>query len=118
MIEQKTLNLETKELNIDSIVICSFGDASANHASALSAINTASWICNLGGHVPIVFICEDNGTGISVPTSSNWIKENFGNRFGIEYIPVDGLNMFDLIHKTKLVENKMSFKSKTLYFYI
>ena len=66
----KDLNLETKELNIDSIVICSFGDASANHASALSAINTAQvGFGNLGGHVPIIFICEDNGTGISVPTT-------------------------------------------------
>ena len=114
----KDLNLETKELNINSIVICSFGDASVNHASALSAINTASWICNLGGHVPIIFICEDNGTGISVPTSPSWIKENFGNRFGIEYIAVDGLNMFDLIHKTKLVEQKCRLNRKPIFLHM
>ena len=76
-LKQKTSTLKTKELDTNSACYCSFGDASVNHASALSAINTASWICNLGGHVPIIFICEDNGTGISVPTSPNWIKENF-----------------------------------------
>ena len=39
-------DLEIKERNLEknSIVLCSFGDASANHASALSAFNTASWI--------------------------------------------------------------------------
>ena len=55
--------------------------------------------------------------GFQYQQTPNWIKENFGNRFGIEYIPVDGLNMFDLIHKTKLVEQKCRL-NRNLYFYI
>ena len=99
-------DLEIKERNLEknSIVICSFGDASANHASALSAFNTASWIKNLGGHVPIIFLCEDNGTGISVPTQEDWIKDNFSNKTGIQYIQTDGLHLVDLVKKTKEAE--------------
>ena len=64
----RDLKIKEKELESNSLVLCSFGDASANHATALSGINTARWIRSIGGNVPIVFICEDNGLGISVPT--------------------------------------------------
>ena len=40
----KDLNFKEKYLKNDSLVLCSFGDASANHATALSAFNTASLI--------------------------------------------------------------------------
>src|SRR5688572_26013121 len=52
----------------DAIVVCSFGDASANHATALSAINTARYAVRMGLPMPLLLVCEDNGTGISVPT--------------------------------------------------
>ncbi len=52
----KDLDISERKLKAESIVLCSFGDASANHATALSAFNTASWVSNSGGHVPIVFI--------------------------------------------------------------
>ncbi len=100
----KNLNIKSRVLDENSIVLCSFGDASVNHASALSAFNTASWIAHYGGNVPIVFICEDNGLGISVPTDSKWIENSFSKKYGIKYVPVDGLNMLDLIHKTNKVE--------------
>lgn len=100
----KDLNTSERQLQCNSIVICSFGDASANHATALSAFNTASWITNKGGHVPIIFICEDNGTGISVPTENNWIEQNYNNRPGIKYIQTDGLHLIDLIVKSLKAE--------------
>ena len=93
----KDLSLLEGKLSNESIVLCSFGDASANHATALSAFNTACWISSQGGHVPIVFICEDNGTGISVPTDGKWIENNFLNRYGMEYLKADGLHLIDLI---------------------
>ena len=70
------LDIKDKILKKDSVVLCSFGDASINHASALTAFNTARWIIAQGGHVPIIFICEDNQLGISTPTPKHWIKEN------------------------------------------
>jgi 2-oxoisovalerate dehydrogenase E1 component len=62
------------ELPRDAIVLCNFGDASHNHASALSAFNTAALTAFQRVPCPIVFICEDNGIGISVPTPGDWIK--------------------------------------------
>jgi len=101
----KDLDLSERKLKTESIILCSFGDASANHASALSAFNTASWVSNSGGHVPIIFICEDNGTGISVPTNENWIEQNFSNRLGMQYVKTDGLHLIDLMIKSRQVEH-------------
>ena len=100
----KDLDTPERELKYDSIVLCSFGDASVNHATALSAFNTASWISSQGGHVPIIFICEDNGIGISVSTDKKWIEQNFNNRQDIDYIQTDGLHLIDLIIKSRQVE--------------
>ena len=100
----KDLNIHERKLADNSIVLCSFGDASANHASALSAFNTASLVSSQGGHVPIIFMCEDNGKGISVPTNDNWIERNFSNRYSMQYLKTDGLNIIDLIHKSRIAE--------------
>lgn len=77
-------------LPTDSVVLCSFGDASANHATALSAINSARWARRRGSAVPIVFLCEDNGIGISVETPRRWIEETFGDLPGLHYLRADG----------------------------
>ena len=74
----------------DAIVVCSFGDASANHSSATGAINTALNTAFRGLPVPILFVCEDNGFGISVPTPSGWIEAAYGSRPGLSYISADG----------------------------
>ena len=114
----KGLDISERCLADESIVICSFGDASANHATALSAFNTASLITNQGGHVPIVFICEDNGLGISVPTQANWIEENFKNRNYLEYIKTDGLNLIDLFNKTLVAEQTCRSKRKPVFLHM
>jgi 2-oxoisovalerate dehydrogenase E1 component len=44
----------------DAIVCCTFGDASANHATALSGIHAARYAHRRGAPVPILFVCEDN----------------------------------------------------------
>jgi 2-oxoisovalerate dehydrogenase E1 component len=79
----------------DGLVYCSFGDASANHSTALGALNTASWMAVQGVPVPIVFVCEDNGIGVSVRTPTGWIRENFSKRPGLTYIECDGLSIPD-----------------------
>ncbi|CAN5851389.1 thiamine pyrophosphate-dependent enzyme [soil metagenome] len=78
------------DLPDDTIVCCSFGDASANHASALSGINAARYGFRLGGGVPVLFVCEDNGLGISVRTPRGWISSSFGNLPHLEYIRASG----------------------------
>jgi 2-oxoisovalerate dehydrogenase E1 component len=74
----------------DAIVACSFGDASANHATALSAINTARYAVRMGLPMPLLLVCEDNGTGISVPTPDGWVAETFGNQPHLRYLLADG----------------------------
>jgi 2-oxoisovalerate dehydrogenase E1 component len=74
----------------DAVVLCSFGDASANHSSATGAINTALATAFRGLPVPILFVCEDNGFGISVPTPRGWIEAAYGSRPGLMYLSADG----------------------------
>jgi 2-oxoisovalerate dehydrogenase E1 component len=77
-------------LPADAIVICSFGDASANHATALAGINTARYAARIGLPMPILFVCEDNQTGISVPTPDGWIASAFANPEHLRYALADG----------------------------
>ena len=100
----RDLKISSPRLKKDSVVLCSFGDASVNHATSLSGFNTASYISYSGGNVPIVFLCEDNQIGISVPSPRKWIENNFSNRNGIKYIQADGRNIIDLIIKSRQAE--------------
>lgn len=74
----------------DSVVVCSFGDASANHSTATGAIASALNASFRGLPVPVLFVCEDNGLGISVPTPTGWIEHAYGSRPGLTYVSVDG----------------------------
>jgi 2-oxoisovalerate dehydrogenase E1 component len=77
----------------DSVVTCSFGDASANHSTATGAINAAIQVGARGLPVPLLFVCEDNGIGISVPTPQDWIAKAYGRRPGLEYFTGDGCDL-------------------------
>ncbi len=78
----------------DAIILCSFGDASANHSTAQGAFNTAQWTSYQSVPLPLLFVCEDNGIGISTKTPTGWIKATFSARPGLEYFAADGLDMF------------------------
>ncbi|MBW3561275.1 MAG: MFS transporter [Actinobacteria bacterium] len=78
------------ELPEDSIVCCSFGDASANHATALAGINAARYANRRGSPTPILFVCEDNGWGISVDTPRRWIRSTFGGMSHLRYLHATG----------------------------
>ena len=86
---------EHKALEDDSIIMCSFGDASANHSTAQGAINTACWSSFQSVPLPLLFVCEDNGIGISTRTPKGWINANFANRPGLKYFHANGLDLFD-----------------------
>jgi 2-oxoisovalerate dehydrogenase E1 component len=74
----------------DAIVLCSFGDASVNHASAQSALNTAAHCAFQRLPLPLLFVCEDNGLGISVPTPAGWVEAVLRSRPMLRYEHVDG----------------------------
>ncbi|WP_373862341.1 thiamine pyrophosphate-dependent enzyme [Nocardia acidivorans] len=77
----------------DAVVVCSFGDASANHSTAVGAINTAVHTAQLGVPMPLLFVCEDNGIGISVPTPRGWIEQAYGARPGLRWFDTDGSDL-------------------------
>ncbi len=77
----------------DSIVYCSFGDASANHATAQAGFHAASAATLHRQPCPILFVCEDNGLGISVRTPDDYIEQLFVNRAGIDYWKADGRDL-------------------------
>ena len=78
------------DLPEDAIAVCSFGDASANHATALAAINTARYAVRMGLPMPLLLVCEDNDTGISVATPEGWIAATFGNQPHLRYVLGEG----------------------------
>ena len=77
----------------DSIAVCSFGDASSNHATAQTAFNAAAWTAYQKLPGPVLFVCEDNGIGISVKTPGGWIASNFQRRSNLDYFYADGLDL-------------------------
>ncbi|HEX8670061.1 MAG TPA: thiamine pyrophosphate-dependent enzyme [Allosphingosinicella sp.] len=91
----KMLRLGETPLPRDAVVLASFGDASANHSTAQGAFNTAAWTAYQGTPMPIVFLCEDNGIGISTRTPKGWIEASFRSRPAIRYIRCSGLDMLD-----------------------
>ncbi len=77
----------------DAIVVCSFGDASVNHAVAQAAFNTAGWMDHTGARLPILFVCEDNGIGISVRSPVGWVAAVLKTRPGLRYNAADGCDL-------------------------
>ncbi len=86
---------EHRLLPDDAIVMCSFGDASANHSTAQGAFNTACWTAYQSVPLPLLFVCEDNGIGISTKTPRGWIAASFRARPGLEYFAANGLDIFE-----------------------
>ncbi len=91
----RTLKLDDAPLPHDAIVLASFGDASANHSTAQGAFNCAAWAAWQGTPMPLVFLCEDNGIGISTKTPHGWVGATFGQRAGLDYVHCSGLDMVD-----------------------
>ncbi|AKS34963.1 thiamine pyrophosphate-dependent enzyme [Mycolicibacterium goodii] len=77
----------------DAVTVCSFGDASANHSTAVGAINAALHAAYQGLPMPLLFVCEDNGIGISTRTPRGWIANAYGNRPGLQYFWADGCDL-------------------------
>jgi 2-oxoisovalerate dehydrogenase E1 component len=87
----------------DAVVLCSFGDASANRSAATAAFNAAGWLDRAGTRLPALFICEDN----SIPTAGSgagngngpvargadpagWVADSQRFRPGLRYFTADG----------------------------
>src|SRR3954471_17788337 len=45
----------------DALAVCSFGDASVNHATAQAGLNSAAHFAHRDVPLPLLYVCEDNG---------------------------------------------------------
>lgn len=106
------------DIKSNNIVICSFGDASYNHSTAQGAINTASILSYQNIPVPILFVCEDNNIGISVKTPDNWIENSISNNKNIFYIKANGLNLLDVLDKSKKAVDYCRLYKKPVFLHI
>ncbi len=79
----------------DAVVLCSFGDASLNHSTAQGALNSAGWTAWQNAPLPLIFLCQDNGIGISTKSPSGWVGAVLQSRPGLSYMTCDGLDVAD-----------------------
>ncbi|MEW4448860.1 thiamine pyrophosphate-dependent enzyme [Qipengyuania sp. JC766] len=91
----KRIRPAERTLADDAIVLCSFGDASANHSTAQGAVNTSCWTAYQKVPMPVLWVCEDNGIGISTRTPGGWIEASFAHRPGLEYFACNGRDLFE-----------------------
>ena len=91
------LKLEDAILPHDAVILASFGDASANHSTSQGAFNSACWAAYQHLPMPIIFLCEDNGIGISVRTPGGWIEANYAHRPALHYVQCDGADLNDAL---------------------
>ena len=74
----------------DAIAVVSFGDASLNHATSQTAVNAARWSRRNGAPTPVLFVCEDNGLGISVATPPGWVERSVSHLPDLVYVQARG----------------------------
>ena len=113
----KALNFKG-DLAPDSVILCSFGDASINHATAQTTLNACSWLSLQHYPLPLVLICEDNGIGISMPTPKTWIASSVQHRPGIHYLACDGLNIADVYDKANQAAHYARTQKKPVFLHM
>jgi 2-oxoisovalerate dehydrogenase E1 component len=91
----------------DSVVMCSFGDGSLNHSTAQGAINWAGHAHHSGQRVPLLFVCEDNGLGLSVPTPLDWVPASLRGRAGLAVAAADGSDPGDVWRATSALVDQI-----------
>ena len=83
-----------KTYDKDSIVFCSIGESSASEGYFYEAVNGSS-----REKLPVVFVVQDNGYGISVPksdqTANLYVSDNFTGMGNVRVLHCDGLDVFD-----------------------
>jgi len=74
----------------DAVVVTSLGDASLNHSTAVGALNAAEHAVHQGIPVPLLFVVEDNGFGISVRSPQGWVARRLASLSGFAQFGADG----------------------------
>ncbi|MBL8113842.1 MAG: 2-oxoisovalerate dehydrogenase, partial [Acidobacteria bacterium] len=88
------LGRAVKTYGSSAIVFCSVGESSTSEGYFYEAVNGASH-----EKLPVVFVVQDNGYGISVPkrdqTANEFASDNFAGFANLKVIHCDGKDLFD-----------------------
>lgn len=92
--------------DVDRIVVCFFGDGASNEGSFHEAVNLASvW------KLPVLFVCENNLYGMSVPVSKSMNISDISQRaasYGIPGRSVDGNDVIAVYEAAKEARDYVS----------
>ena len=84
--------LSAKYRGTEQVCVCFFGDASTNQSTFHESLNLASiW------KLPVVYVCENNGYGISMSQERHMALKNISDRataYNIPGVTVDGNDVF------------------------
>ncbi|MGI6162201.1 MAG: thiamine pyrophosphate-dependent dehydrogenase E1 component subunit alpha [Christensenellales bacterium] len=84
--------LKSSYRNDKSVTVCFFGDGASNEGTFHEALNLASvW------KLPVVFVCENNGYGMSVPASESTSVIDIASRatgYNMPGVVIDGNDVF------------------------
>lgn len=84
--------LSAKYRGTEQVCVCFFGDASTNQSTFHESLNLASiW------KLPVVYVCENNGYGISMSQERHMAVKNISDRaiaYNIPGVTVDGNDVF------------------------
>jgi 2-oxoisovalerate dehydrogenase E1 component len=88
------LGRAVKTYGADAVVYCSVGESSTSEGYFYEAVNGAS-----REKLPVVFVVQDNGYGISVPksdqTANRFASDNFAGFLNVKIVHCDGKDLFD-----------------------
>jgi 2-oxoisovalerate dehydrogenase E1 component len=85
----------------DALAVCSFGDASRNHSTAAGALNAAAYLTYRRKPCPVLFVCEDNGIGISTRSPQGWLAASLSSLPGLPYFAAAGHRPAELLEVTR-----------------
>ena len=90
------------------------GDGGASEGDFHEALNVAAvW------DLPVIFVIENNGYGLSTPSSEQFRCKKFADKgigYGIDAYTIDGNNILEVYSAVKDLKNQITKKSKTYYF--
>lgn len=88
------LGRAVKTYGSEAVVFCSVGESSTSEGYFYEAVNGAS-----NEKLPVVFVVQDNGYGISVPksdqTANPIASDNFSGFLNVKIVHCDGKDLFD-----------------------